>query len=142
MKQHYRIFFFFILLFDVMSTGANGQAVSFSDSLVWKISGYTNTKKNENNTLYCEFKTTSNVIIWVQDSGDDVNEFQITSTDGMWPDLSQDGTITFHVTWNDLPGTMRFSKSNGTTEIRMEINKDGLNLTPFVFTVSDVVKSL
>lgn len=134
------ILFFFILHAICFVTSAQTLSAD-TDSLTWKASGFHNITKNEDVTAYSEFSSNSAKIIWSQNGGADINEFPVTSIQGSWTDVTQDGSILFNVTWNSLPGAIQIARAEGQVTITLIINKNGANITPFTFSINDVAKN-
>ena len=126
----------------VMARGmAEAQTLSANtDSLSWKISSFHNITRNTDVAAVSEFRSNQSVITWIQNLGEDINEFNISSRDGSWPDVAQNGSVVFNVTWNALSGTIQFARTGDQITISLVIYKDGVNITPFTFSATEVVK--
>jgi len=141
-QLHTMCFFLLCMTMQAIHIKTAAQALSGdTDTLLWKVSGFHNITKNEDVTSYSDFTSHQNKITWSQSGGDQINEFPVTSKEGVWPDVSQSGSVLFHVTWNGLNGTIQFAKEGGHTAITLEIYKEGANITPYLFSVSEVVKN-
>ena len=66
----------------------------------------------------CEVKTLPSENKIILDQNGRLGEFTILSHTGTWSDISQEGNISFAVTFGDTPGTVTFQRdANGTTVI-------------------------
>ena len=129
-----------ILFFVASSSIAQTLSVN-TDTLVWQVTGFYNSSTGNEASLASQFTSQPDAILWSQNSGSQLDTFTINSQSGTWADASQDGSVTFNVTWKTLSGTLQFQRVNGQASIVMSIMKDGANITPFQFSVSQVTKN-
>jgi hypothetical protein len=80
-------------------------------------------------------------IVWVQDNGRMSGALVVISKQETWLNTDEDGSTTFSVVWKQIPGTVRFQRSNGQTRITMEFIRNNVNLMPYEFTVSQIIKN-
>lgn len=75
---------------------------------------------------------------WLQNDGSKVYDYTIDTADGTWPDVSQDGSITYHVTGRKVTGDMVFSKSQGQWSVRVTIYFNGNITMDYLFSIDQV----
>ncbi len=117
------------------------QTISINDYLIWKTSGFRNVLTDEKKNENAVFESSVDSIIWIHDNGKRREKLPVASKQDSWPDINEDGSSTFSVTWNNIPGKIMFQKSNGQLKITMEFIKNNVNTMPYEFTVSSVVKN-
>lgn len=93
-------------------------------SLRWQIEQ--NETYNDNNFVYqCAFETTPSTVRWVQKKGSIVSAYIVTGIDGNWPDITQEGSLTFNLERNGRPVRMTVLYRDGLREISLEFTDAG-----------------
>lgn len=124
-----------ILLFGY---AANGQAISNS---TWYVSSMLNTDNGEELTRVSEFLiTTDDTVLWKQDGGNKIYSFEVLSVSGVWNNLNEDGTVVYEVSRANLTGTLKFERDVHGYIITMDFRREGKNVMPYEFRVSEVNK--
>ena len=113
------------------------QAIK-TDNLRWSVDKFYNEEIAETVTNSSVFETTPQKVTWLQKNGARVYEFEITGTDGSWPDVTGDGEFTCNVLFRGNSGTIKFSRKQGVTTIETNILVDGKNILPYTFTVGTI----
>jgi hypothetical protein len=123
--------FCFLLFFSLQ---LQAQAIK-TDNLRWSVSKFYNEEIAETSTNASVFESTPQKVTWIQKNGARVYEFEITGTDGSWPDVTGDGEFTCNILFRGNSGTIKFSRRQGVTTIETNIQVDGKNILPYTFTV-------
>jgi hypothetical protein len=131
------------LIFLMICAGplASAQILSpATDTLRWESNGFDNLSNQETVTHESTFTTGTNSIVWDQLDGESTYTFTVLSQQGEWNNVSQDGSTVFTVNKGSSTGTLTFQRVNGELKVSMEFIKNGVNVMPYVFTVSAVTK--
>jgi hypothetical protein len=95
-----------------------------SDNITWTINGMTDVDAGVTVAYQCKFTTFGNQNIdWIQDNGNYVVHFSILSTDGLWTNPDDTGSITYTISGSGLTGT--FTISNSGTSISASLHLTG-----------------
>ena len=133
------LFVFTILLTASIPTPAQDLSID-TDTLIWTVQSIRNTQTGEENTLASEFRTTANSVAWIQDSGNQVDQFHVTGRTSGWADPTIDGELTYSISWGKLVGQLQFNRQDSHVTIVMTMNRDGKNCMPFLFNVAAITK--
>jgi hypothetical protein len=129
----------FLLLF--INLRALGQTISMdSDFITWKLAEVRNTLTGETTISSDVFKSSPDSLVWVRDNGKVIDKLHIDSKFETWPDVSADGAVSFNVVWKNIPGTIGFQRNHGEATIVTEFIKNNVNVAPYEFSVSQVIK--
>lgn len=128
---------------SVLSILSYSQNASLDrDTLTWTVSEYYNLVNNETIKQKTEFVTFGlGYINWLQDDGRKVYKFAVKNMQSSWTDLNSDGQAIFHVSLNDFYGELKFQRVNGVLKVLFDFQKDGQNVMPYVFFVSNLTKN-
>jgi len=122
-----------------MVAAATLQAQNFSSqSLDWLVTETENLKNAERTNYVCSFVSSAAEVKWLQKNGTRTTTFTVQSTDGTWPDVLQDGSITLHVMRGTDAGTITFSRSKGQLEVLLDFSATGTQAIRQKFFVSSV----
>ena len=125
-----------------MTVNAQNNIISIEhDTIRWQVSSFYDESNHEtlNETGSFILKGGLN-IKWIQDADQATHDFTIVNREGNWPDLSQNGSMTFMVERNNRPGKIVFTRTSERTSIRMEFIRDNINVMPFTFNVIGLEK--
>jgi hypothetical protein len=111
-----------------------------SDFITWKIAEVRNTVTGEKAISSDVFKSSPDSLIWVSDQGRVIDKLHIDSKFETWPDVSADGSTSYNVIWKKIPGTIAFRRDHGEAKIVTEFIRNNVNVAPFEFSVSQVIK--
>jgi hypothetical protein len=114
-----------------------GQSME-SQSLKWLVDKLDNTAHSDEVVLSSWLETNAQVVKWYQKGGAVVYQFEITGRTGNWSDVSQSGQSTLSVTFRQMPGTIVFKRTTEGISIETNIQKNGSNLMPYVFHVTQI----
>ncbi|MEQ1531252.1 MAG: hypothetical protein ABL925_18190 [Methylococcales bacterium] len=106
------------MAFLTMANKGHAQDVN-AQSMRWQavqVTFLNDGKKEENNS---QFIVKPSTVEWIQKNGQKVYTFEITETLGTWPDVAQDGSITYQVRLKGKTGTISVRKSNGSITLRL-----------------------
>jgi hypothetical protein len=101
------------------------------ETIQWNASSFTDLDANEEVSNSCQFITYgTNKVKWIQDNGNSVLEWKVTSTKGSWPNVDSNGSFKYKISGNQLTGDLTLSKegagwiielivTGGTSDIRL-----------------------
>lgn len=93
------------------------------DSIQWNAGRFTDVISNVVVEIPCKFITSEKSIVWIQAEGEVVDSISIDSIEGTWPDLNQDGGITYHVNLlNKLTGNIKISRNGQTLKLLIDLS--------------------
>ena len=125
-----------ILLSSILclSMAANGQSIA-SNTIEWTVTKAVDQADNSESANSSTFVTNGNKSVdWIQKNI--VSHYTVTQVDGTWPDLGQDGAISYNFTGiGTLTGTITFSRSQGQLTIHLITHVEDVGLD-FIFQVS------
>jgi hypothetical protein len=128
-------FLLFILL--VMGCASTYAQNPGNQTIIWNSIKAINQADSKEVVYNCSFKTyATQSLDWVQ--GTHRSNFTVTSTDGQWTDLSQDGQETYNVQNGSITGSFLFSRNAGQYSLHMKLYVDGKLDQDYVFTISSI----
>jgi hypothetical protein len=131
----------FLLLILFSNFQALSQTISMdSDFITWKLSEVRNTITGEKALSSDVFKSSPDSLVWIHDNGNPIDKLHIDSKFETWPDVSADGSASFNVVWKNIPGRIAFLRDHGEARIMTEFFKGNVNVAPYEFSVSEVIK--
>ncbi len=90
----------------------------------WTATSVTEVKSNTTESNASQFVTSPDQIKWIQKDGQRVYTFSISQKVGTWPNVNQDGSITFQVSLNNKPGSVRIEKKAGVITLTLIYRPD------------------
>jgi len=130
-----------LYLILLLNLPASGQTISMdSDFITWKLSEVRNTVTGEKGRSSDVFKSSPDSLVWMHDNGKAIDKLHIDSKFETWPDVSADGSASFNVVWKNIPGRIAFLRDHGEAKITTEFFKGKVNVAPYEFSVSEVIK--
>jgi len=119
---------------------ANVQSQNpLTSPLVWSISqGYD--LKAEASFSYTSTLTTHGTadIQWTQGNGEFVSSFDVTSTEGTWPDAASNGSLIFYITSEGSSGTLKFERTAEGVFVTLDFPANDPQGTRMKFQVSNI----
>jgi len=109
--------------FVAAMTNGNAQNIE-SDTIQWNSTNFVDLlADNTAVAVPCQFITKGiSSLEWVQANGSYICTMQITSKDGSWTDLNNDGSITYNVTLDQIPGRVTLSRSGNSLKLLLDLN--------------------
>src|SRR6187397_2792422 len=136
MKRRYLLLTCLFVWMGIIETFGQQYAPA-TQSLIWEVNELTDTVYQATSTYSCQFESLpGNKIIWTQSHL--VSELTVTDISGNWADTSMDGSILFSTMFNGKPCTVRFSRTNGSAQIRVNLVEDGRPSFPVIFHVTSI----
>lgn len=112
-----------LVLLLCFSTAKSQSPRIQSDSIAWHINGMNDLVSDVSVTYQCTFVTHGTESVnWIQDNGNFIMYFSVTSTVGEWSDLSEDGSITYNLSGDGLTGQLEISRSTGAVSAHFQLS--------------------
>jgi hypothetical protein len=102
----------FILALILFPVAGTAQDIS-KNTIKWNATRFTDLNSKTETSNGSQFITYGKKKIqWIQDDGKFVVDWNITKTSGTWPDVNQDGSITFSYADDKVKGEVTIKKEN------------------------------
>lgn len=128
----------FIIAALTICNTLHGQDISNS-RIQWKVESLVDLKTNSQFAYSCEFETFNDHVEWNQSGGFN-SRIDINSASGSWSDTSQDGSITYSVSYEGENGQMVLSRHNSKYTIRIRFGSESNPTLNQEFQVSSVTQ--
>ena len=129
-----------ILIIICGAIAAKGQDIS-ATNLLWTVSGAKAQSDSASFNYACTFTTralATATLDWSQNNGQSVATYTVTSVDGQWSDVTQDGQVTYHVQKGKVNGTIVFQRSGGVPSIHLQLLVDTKPDQDYIFSISSI----
>lgn len=108
-----------VILLVTIAIGAKGQNV-LSANVEWKVNGLNDLIANSQTIYACIFQTNDTTSIdWQQ--GIRSYKFHVKSTSGKWQNATEDGTITYVISLEEIPGILTIERTAGNCFIMLDL---------------------
>lgn len=131
-----------IAMASCYSTQGLSQSLPTADTIQWSVDNFIDTA----DSVATQFDTDSKFMIygnksisWLQKANAYELTYNIDSINGSWLDTGVDGTIVYNVHYQDTPGTLTFSRSDGQIKVQMFFGTDAKNTMPYIFHVTNIL---
>jgi hypothetical protein len=112
-----------------------------TDTLSWEYTSVKNLANGDLINVSGRFVTYgSKQIEWIQVGGEKI-VFLVESTDGVWVDVQQSGTMSYGIKLNLANGNVKVERNNGGLQLALHLDKTHTLPTDYIFTITSVKKS-
>lgn len=126
---------FILLLFGSAHLTAQAQM----QASVWQIAQAIDTGSGQAIAYHGTFHVGSDVVRWQQRNKAVDYVFNLTGVSGSWTDVSKDGSAVLNILFRGSPGTITFSGTGGSRQIRIRVSgRAGSEVFPFLFLAESV----
>jgi hypothetical protein len=111
--------FLALLLLASMNLAAQNIKVT---QITWHLDSLTDLNTTSTSAYSGTFKTDGHQNIqWIQNNGAYITEFVVSSIEGNWENILENGNILFHVSYEELIGTLLFERTTDGSFITLSL---------------------
>jgi hypothetical protein len=111
-----------IVLVNILITSAQNIETS---NITWDADEIMDAEITNSVKYTCQFKTNGRTVEWIQKKGEIKSTYNIVSTDGMWTDISKNGSIEYILERNGRQCKMILERTSSDIFITMYFNQSG-----------------
>ncbi len=132
---------FVCIVLIVLSMPFKGKAQDITKGkYTWKASQVTDGRTSSTKNSYTEFVTNASTSVdWIQKNGELKTTFRVTGIEGSWPNIDNQGTITYILEHENGSCRMSFERSASGLKISMDFEGNGNATTRLTFKVDSVI---
>lgn len=109
-----------------------------ADHLVWAVDSLYDVNSNVLQVYSCSFETSGNAVKWLQNNSTYITEFVVTSADGDWDNVANNGSLTYNVQFMERTGKIIVSRESSKVSMQLIFLEGTENTMPFKFNVTGV----
>ncbi len=141
--NYFPIWIVLILARPSVGIGQSTSGLDISkDNIGWNAVNAVNQSNTQDAFTYTgSFVTYGNQKMdWRQKNGSKVYSYSVSSIEGTWQNLNQDGQLVFHLQNSTVNGTATFARVSGQVTVHLKLYVKGNADTDYVFSIGSITK--